>query len=99
MAHCLPCKQTHDASNIAGIFFKEVVRLHGLPLNIVSDRDSKFLGHFWRTLWKRLGTQISFSSAYHPQSDDQTKVINSSLGNILRFLTKEHGVAWDVVLP
>ena len=99
MAHFLPCKQTHDASHIAGIFFKEVVRLHGLPLNIVSDRDSKFLGHFWRTLWKRLGTQLSFSSAYHPQSDGQTEVINRSLGNLLRCLTKEHGVAWDVVLP
>ena len=91
MAHFLPCKTNPDASYIEGIFFKEVVRLHGLPLSIVSDRDSKFLGHFWRTLWRKLGTDLSFSSAYHPQSDDQTKVVNRSLGNLLRCLTKEHG--------
>ena len=99
MAHFLPCKKTHDASHIASIFFKEVVRLHGLPLSIVSDWDSKFLGHFWRTLWKRLCTQLSFSSAYHSQSNGQTEVINRSLGNLLRCLTKEHEVSWDVVLP
>ena len=68
MAHFMACKTTHDASHIAGFFFKEVVRLHGLPLSIISNRESKFLGHFWRTLWRKLGTNLCFSSAYHPQS-------------------------------
>jgi len=66
MAHFLPCKTTCDASYVADLFFKEIVWIHGLPLSIVSDRDVKFIGHFWRTLWKKLGTNLSFSSAYHP---------------------------------
>lgn len=87
MAHFLPCKCTNDASHISGLFFKEVVRIHGLPLNNVSNRDSKFIGHFWRTLWKKLGTKLSSSLAYHPQTDGQIEVVNRSLGNLLRCLT------------
>lgn len=98
MAHFIPCKTTHDASHIAYLFFKEVVRIHGLPTRIVSDRDVNFLGHFKKTLWKRLGTNLSFGSAYHPQTDGQTEVVNRSLGNFLRCLTKEYGQSWDQLI-
>ena len=69
MAHFISCKKTNDATNIANLLFSEIVKLHGLPLSIVSGRDTKFVGHFWRTLWNKLGTNLSFSSAYHPQTD------------------------------
>jgi hypothetical protein len=99
MTHFIPCQKTNDATHVANMFFKEVVRLHGLPKSIVSDKDTKFVGHFWRTLWKKMGTYFSFNSSYHPQTDGQTKVVNRSLGNLLRSLVTEHHNQWDQILP
>jgi hypothetical protein len=99
MAHFIPCHKTSDATHIANLFFKEIMRLHGLPRSIVSDRDTKFIGHFWRTLWKKLGTDLAFSSAYHPQIDGQTEVVNRILGDLLRSLVTKHNSSWDQILP
>jgi hypothetical protein len=99
VAHFIQCQKTSNATHIANLFFKEVIRIHGLPRSIVLDRDTKFIGHFWRTLWKKLGTNLSFSSAYHPQMDGQTKLVSRSLGDLLGSLVTEHHSQWDNILP
>lgn len=98
MVHFIPCKRTTDAVEVAQLFFAEIYRLHGLPTSIVSDRDTRFLSHFWRSLWKMLGTSLDMSMAYHPQSDGQTEVVNRSLGNMLRSLVGENIKSWETRL-
>jgi len=66
MTPFIPCHKVDDANNISKLFFREVFRLHGLPKPIVSGRDPKFVSHFWRNIWERLGTKLNFSTSFHP---------------------------------
>ena len=98
MAHFIACKSTQNASKVATLFFDNVVRLHGIPCSIVSDRDVKFVSHFWRTLWGKLGTNLLFSSSYHPQTDGQTVVTNRTLGALLRATVRNNPRKWEDLL-
>jgi hypothetical protein len=99
MAHFVPCHKTDDAIHIANLFFKEIVRLHDMPSTIVSDHDVKFLSHFWRTLWNKLGTKLLFSTTCHPQTDGQTEVVNRTLSIMLRAILKQNLKMWEECLP
>jgi len=66
MTHFLACYKTDDASRLVDLYFKEIIRLHGFPTTIVSDRDTELLSHFWRSLWHLLGTKLLCSSTCHP---------------------------------
>jgi hypothetical protein len=68
-AHFIPIKLTCKEIDIANIFMKEIVRLHGMPREIVSDRDTKFTSIFWKSLMAGLENKLLFITAYHPQTD------------------------------
>ena len=72
--------------------------MHSLPSTSVSDRDVKFVTYFWKTLWKLFGITLKFSCAFHPQTDCQTKVVNRSLGDMLRCLVGVQKSVWDLIL-
>lgn len=82
--HFVPTRQTDTAEDTAGRFFDGVVRLHGLPTVIVSDRDAKFTSRFWQSLFERFGTKLAMFSAYHPQTDGQTERMVRTLKEMLR---------------
>ena len=76
-----------------------MVRLHHLAKTIVSDNDPKFVGHFWRTLWEKLGTKLNFSTSCHPQMDGQTEVVNRFVSIMLRSIMKINHKYWDEYFP
>eukprot|EP00253_Pinus_taeda_P032874 PITA_32874 len=95
-AHFIPVQSTYKAAQIAHIFMQNVFKLHGLPKTIISDRDVKFTLAFWRTLFFELGTQLNFSTAYHPQTDGQTERVNQVVEDMLRAYVMQQPMLWEV---
>ena len=86
-AHFIPLGHPYTAETVARAFFGEVVRLHGIPTSIVSDRDPVFTSAFWQALFSATGTKLQMSSAFHPQSDGQSEVANKIIAMYLRCFT------------
>ncbi|GJR68577.1 putative nucleotidyltransferase, ribonuclease H [Tanacetum coccineum] len=97
-AHFLPIQKNYGISKLAEIFRQEIVRLHGTPTSIVSDRDPKFTSCFWKGLQKAWGTRLKFSTSFHPQTDGQSERTIQTLEDMLRACALEWTGCWDEYL-
>ena len=84
---------------VAEKFVEEIVKLHGLPKSIISDRDPIFISLFWREFFKMSGTELHMSSAYHPQTDGQSEVVNRCVEQYLRYFVSQQPRKWSSFLP
>lgn len=98
MVHFIPCHKNFDTNNIAKLFFRKIIWLHGLPRSITSYRDTKFIRCFLWELWNRLNTKVIFSLAYHPQTDGQKEMVNRTLNTMMWCVVNEQHWAWNEVL-
>nr|GEW35218.1 putative reverse transcriptase domain-containing protein [Tanacetum cinerariifolium] len=98
-AHFLPVKTTDSMEKLTQLYLKEVVYRHGVPISIISDKDSKFTSRFWRSLQEPLGTRLDISTAYHPETDGQSERIIQTLEDMLRACVIDFGRSWDRHLP
>ena len=99
MAHFIPIKGLPSAEETAELFIQHVLRLHGVPEEIISDRGSQFVSHFWKRFLELLNIKRCLSTAYHPQSDGQTERTNQTLEQYLRCFVSYHQDDWHSFLP
>ncbi|KAM3243961.1 hypothetical protein ACQJBY_055715 [Aegilops geniculata] len=97
--HFVALAHPYTAESVAQVFFAEIVRLHGVPQSMVSDRDPVFTSAFWRELMRLTGTKLHMTSAFHPQSDGQTEAANKIIVMYLRCLTGDRPRQWLRWLP
>ncbi len=95
LVHFVPCLTAVSAPQLAQIFMRTIVRQHGLPEGIISDRDPRFTAHFWRAFWAHMGTTLLMGTAYHPQTDGQTERANRTLETMLRARVNFQQTDWD----
>jgi transposase InsO family protein len=99
VAHFIPVKTTLDGWQLADLYISRIISLHGVPKTIVSDRGSQFTSRFWKKLHEALGTKLSFSTAYHPQTGGQTERVNQILEDMLLAYVMSYGSKWEDCLP
>ena len=83
-AHFLPVRTDYSLDKLAELYIKEIVWLHGIPISIISDRDPRFTSRFWGKLQEALGTRLNFSTAFHQQTDGQSKRVIQIMEDMLR---------------
>uniref|UniRef100_A0A8C5R5U5 Gypsy retrotransposon integrase-like protein 1 n=1 Tax=Leptobrachium leishanense TaxID=445787 RepID=A0A8C5R5U5_9ANUR len=99
MGHYVPLRKLPSAAELVPIFISNVVRLHGIPLGIVSDRGTQFVSRFWKGFCKSVGIDLSFSSAYHPQTNGAAERANQNIEKYLRCFISERQDNWSDLIP
>jgi hypothetical protein len=99
VAHFIPVKTTYSGAKLVELCMSRIMCLRGVPKKIVSGRGSQFTSKFWEKLHESMDTELNLSSAYHPQSDEQTKRTNQILEDMLRACAPQYGKSWDKSPP
>ena len=98
-AHFLPVRTDYSLDKLAELYIKEIVRLHGIPISIISDRDPSFTSRFWGELQEALGTRLNFTIAFHPQTDGQSERVIQIMEDMLRSCVIDYEGSWDRHIP
>ncbi|GJX82064.1 putative reverse transcriptase domain-containing protein, partial [Tanacetum coccineum] len=98
-AHFLPMRKDYKLERLARLYLNEIVARHGVPISIISDRNSRFTLRFWQSMQEALGTRLDMSTTYHPQTDGQSERTIQTLEDMIRACVLDFGGSWDVHLP
>ena len=99
LAHFLAVRMTFPLERFCRLYVREIVRLHGVPISIVSDIDPRFTMHFWKSFQKAMGTRLTMSTAFHPQIDGQLERTIQVLEDMLRACVLDHKGSWEDHFP
>ena len=97
--HFIPVKTTYTLDQVAELYIREIVRVHGVPNSIVSDRDSRFTSKFWKSIQHALGTKLKFSTSFYLQADGQSERTIQIVDDMLRACALKFQGSWDKYLP
>jgi hypothetical protein len=99
VAHFLPVKANYSVSRLAELYVDNILKLHGAPRSIVSDRGPQFTAQFWKSLHASMGTELNYNIAFHPQMDGETERVNLVLEDLLRACVLTYRSDWEKSLP
>ena len=97
--HFISVRLDYPMDRLEELYVSDIVRLHGIPLSIVSDRDSRYTSRFWKELHLAFGTRLNFSTAFHPQTDGQSESVIQVLEDMLRGCVLDFTGSWDRYIP
>ena len=98
-AHFLPVRTGYSLDKMTELYISEIVRLHGIPISIISNRDPRFTSRFWGKFQEALGTRLNFKTAFHPQTDGQSEIMIQVLEDMLRTCVIDYEGSWDRHIP